>query len=126
MTPRIFSLLCISFGIASSLAAQDTRTVIEPLFPQLCTTVDAQLSTDGHSLAFVDEQKLDTARIQRAIDKCGRGRAVMLRVDETDNAFLSGPLELKPTLLIVLDLASRFSPRAIPPSSPFRPAVAAS
>ena len=102
MTPRIFSLLCISFGIASSLAAQDTRTVIEPLFPQLCTTVDAQLSTDGHSLAFADEQKLDTARIQRAIDKCGRGRAVMLRVDETDNAFLSGPLELKPDVSLIV------------------------
>jgi polygalacturonase len=82
--------------------AQDTRNVIEPLFPQLCTTVDAQLSTDGHSLAANDEQKLDTARLQRAIDKCGRGRAVMLRVDETDNAFLSGPLVLKPDVTLIL------------------------
>ncbi len=84
------------------LFAQDTRTVIEPLFPQLCTTVDAQLATDGHSLAAADEQKLDTARIQRAIDKCGRGRAVMLRVDETDNAFLSGPLVLRPDVTLIV------------------------
>ena len=84
------------------LFAQDTRTVIEPLFPQLCTTVDAQLASDGHSLAAADEQKLDTARIQRAIDKCGRGRAVMLRVDETNNAFLSGPLVLRPDITLIV------------------------
>ena len=67
--------ILLSFAlVASCLAAQDTRTVIEPLFPQLCTTVDAQLSAIGHSLAPADEQKLDTARIQKAIDKCGRGR----------------------------------------------------
>ena len=100
--PRLSVAIAVVLCVASSLAAQDTRTVIEPLFPQLCTTVDAQLSTDGHSLAAADEQKLDTARLQRAIDKCGRGRAVMLRVDETDNAFLSGPLELKPDVTLIL------------------------
>ncbi|MGO9324545.1 MAG: glycoside hydrolase family 28 protein [Terracidiphilus sp.] len=95
--------ILLSFAlVASCLAAQDTRTVIEPLFPQLCTTVDAQLFTDGHSLAAADEQKLDTARLQRAIDKCGRGRAVMLRVNETSNAFLSGPLVLKPDVTLIV------------------------
>ena len=102
MIPRISILLAISLGIACSLAAQDTRTVIEPFFPQLCTTVSAELSTNGRSLAPADEQKLDTARLQRAIDKCGRGRAVLLRVDETDNAFLSGPLQLKPDITLIL------------------------
>jgi polygalacturonase len=92
----------LAFSQASVFFAQDARTVIEPLFPQLCTTVSAQLSTVGNSLATADEQKLDTARIQRAIDKCGRGRAVMLRVDETQNAFLSGPLELKPDITLIL------------------------
>jgi polygalacturonase len=84
------------------LAAQDTRTVIEPSFPQLCTTVDAQLQSHGHTLAPEDEQKLDTARIQKAIDKCGKGRAVMLRVNETNDAFLSGPLELKPEVTLIV------------------------
>ncbi len=101
MISRLHILLAFAL-VASCLAAQDTRTVIEPLFPQLCTTVDARLSTDGHSLAPADEQKLDTARIQRAINKCGKGRAVMLRVDETDNAFLSGPLELKPDVSLIV------------------------
>src|SRR5208282_5004609 len=90
--------------VASCLAAQDTRTVIEPLFPQLCTKLDAQLSTDGHSLAAADEQKLDTARLQRAIDKCGRGRAVLLHVEENNNAFLSGPLELRPDVTLIVGI----------------------
>src|SRR5580698_3559236 len=102
MTPRIFSVLAIIIGIASASAAQDLRAVIEPDFPPLCTKVDAELHTDGSSLAAGDEQKLDTGRIQKAIDKCGKGRAVMLRVDETNNEFLSGPLELKPDVTLII------------------------
>jgi polygalacturonase len=102
MIPRFVYLLAATCGVASCLAAQDTRTVIEPFFPQLCTTVDAQLQSQGHTLAPGDEQKLDTARIQKAIDKCGKGRAVLLHVNETNNAFLSGPLELKPDVTLIV------------------------
>jgi polygalacturonase len=96
----LFVFLTLSQAIV--LPAQDTRNVIEPFFPQLCTTLDSQLQTVGRSLAPADEQKLDTARIQRALDKCGKGRAVMLRVDETNNAFLSGPLELRPDVTLIV------------------------
>ena len=96
MIPRYVYLAATILGAASCLAAQDTRTVIEPSFPQLCTTLDAQLQSVGHTLAPGDEKKLDTARIQKAIDKCGKGRAVLLHVNEANNAFLSGPLELRP------------------------------
>jgi polygalacturonase len=102
MIPRFVYLLAATCGVASCLAAQDTRTVIEPFFPQLCTTVDAQLQSHGHTLAPADEQKLDTARIQKAIDKCGKGRAVMLHVNETNDAFLSGPLELKSDVTLIV------------------------
>jgi polygalacturonase len=85
-----------------SLRAQDTRTVVEPFFPQLCTTLDAHLQASGGSLAAADEQKLDTARIQKAIDKCGKGRAVMLHVDEQNNAFLTGPLQLRPDITLII------------------------
>jgi polygalacturonase len=85
-------------------SAQDTRTVIEPVFPQLCKTLDAQLHTDGRSLPAADEQKLDTARIQNAIEKCGKGRAVMLHVNEANNAFLSGPLELRPDVALIVGI----------------------
>lgn len=76
---------------------------VEPFFPPLCTTVDAQLKAGGNTLAPEDEQKLDTARIQRAIDRCGKGRAVRLRVTEDKNAFLTGPLVLKPEVALILD-----------------------
>ena len=104
MIPRFVYLVAAIFGAASCLAAQDTRTVIEPFFPQLCTTLDAQLQSNGHTLAPADEQKLDTARIQKAIDKCGKGRAVLLHVNETNNAFLSGPLELRPDVTLIVGL----------------------
>jgi polygalacturonase len=109
MIARPLFVLGLILGVASSVAAprlfaQDSRTVIEPLFPQLCATLDAQLQTSGHSLAPADEQKLDTARIQRALDKCGKGRAVQLHVDEANNAFLSGPLELKPDVTLIVGL----------------------
>src|ERR1700734_1148858 len=102
MIPRHVFFSVFALGLASTLGAQDTRTVVEPFFPQLCTTLDAQLQTVGHTLAPADEQKLDTARIQKAIDKCGKGRAVMLHVNESNNAFLSGPLELKPDVKLIL------------------------
>ena len=94
MHRRLALIALLPLSQAFLLCAQDTRTVIEPFFPQLCTTLDAQLQSQGHTLAPTDEQKLDTARIQKAIDKCGKGRAVLLHVNETNNAFLSGPLEL--------------------------------
>lgn len=107
MSRRTVFLLLALFGLISSLtlrgAAQDTRTVVEPFFPQLCATLDAQLHSTGNTLAPSDEQKLDTARIQRAINRCGKGRAVILHVNETNNAFLSGPLELKPEVTLIVD-----------------------
>ncbi len=104
MIPRYVSIFAVTFGVASCLAAQDTRTVIDPFFPQLCKRVDAQLQTSGGSLAAAEEQRLDTARIQKAIDKCGKGRAVLLHVDEANNAFLSGPLELRPDVTLIVGL----------------------
>jgi polygalacturonase len=98
----LFALLPLS--PAFLLTAQDTRNVLEPFFPQLCTTLDAQLQSNGHTMAAADEQKLDTARIQKAIDKCGKGRAVLLHVNETNDAFLSGPLELRPEVTLIVGL----------------------
>src|SRR5579875_2649359 len=99
-----FAFSLLPFALAACLAAQDARTVAEPTFPPLCATVDAQLET-GRSgrLAAGDERKLDTDRIQKAIDRCGKGRAVRLRVDAGKNAFLSGPLELRPDVTLILD-----------------------
>ena len=104
MIPRPVFIFVIALSLTRCLAAQDTRTVIEPFFPELCTTLDARLQTVGQTLAPADEQKLDTARIQKAIDKCGKGRGVLLHVDEENNAFLTGPLELKPDVTLIVGL----------------------
>lgn len=103
MNARFVASIFLGFVLASPLAAQDAAAVVEPFFPPLCSTVDAQLVAPGGKLAPGDEQKVDTARIQKAIDKCGRGRAVRLRVDEEKNAFLSGPLVLKQEVALILD-----------------------
>jgi hypothetical protein len=76
-----FALLALACVTA---AAQDTRVVTEPTIPPSCTTLDARLSTisDGtyNTLAPTDESKLDTDRIQKAIDSCGQGKAVVLHI----------------------------------------------
>ena len=93
---------------ACTLQAQDTRTVTEPVIPPACTTLDAALtiSGPGHSgmtLATADEGKLDTERIQKAIDQCAKGKGVLLRSKGTANAFLSGPLELREGVTLIVD-----------------------
>jgi polygalacturonase len=60
------------------------------------------LHSDNGKLQESAEQKPDTARIQDAIDHCVAGRAVELRADGMNNAFLSGPLELKPSVTLLV------------------------
>lgn len=101
---RLISFLSLGiFCTCPALFAQDTRTVVEPSLPPVCATLDAQLQTNGHSLSAADEQKLDTERIQKAIDKCTKGHGVVLHVDGGNNAFLSGPIELKSDVALIVD-----------------------
>jgi polygalacturonase len=85
------------------LIAQDTRQVTEPRIPPACISLNAQLQSHDGALAASDESKLDTARIQRALDRCGAGRAVVLRARGEDNAFLSGPIELRDGVTLVVN-----------------------
>jgi polygalacturonase len=100
MKPYLLLLLLTPFAC---LHAQDTRTVTEPVLPPACTTLDAQLTRTGKSLAPADEQKLDTTRIQQALDKCGKGHAVVLQSKGAANAFLTGPLELREGVTLLVD-----------------------
>jgi polygalacturonase len=99
---RRFALVT-SLLLSPFLAAQDTRAVTEPVMPPICATLDAQLQSSGRSLAEADELKLDTERIQKAIDHCGKGRGVLLRTQGTANAFLSGPLILSSGVTLIVD-----------------------
>jgi polygalacturonase len=74
------------------LLAQDTRQVAEPVIPKSCAT----LAAEGSS---INEDKLDTARIQDALDKCAAGQAVEL----TGSVFLSGPLQLRAGVTLLVD-----------------------
>jgi polygalacturonase len=96
-----FSLIALS--PVPFLVAQDARTVTEPVLPPICSSLDAQLSVNGRSLAKADEDKLDTARLQKALDACGKGRGVILRTHGMANAFLSGPLELREGVTLIID-----------------------
>lgn len=98
--------LCLAVALvafAAPLAAQDTRTVTEPAIPPTCTALDAQIRRVGSTLAPADETKLDTERIQKAMDKCGKGKAVELRMTDAADAFLAGPLELRDGVTLLVD-----------------------
>ena len=81
---------------------QDTRTVQEPVIPAVCVTLKAQLRGSG-GLAESDEARLDTERIQAAMDACAPGKAVELAADGPNDAFLIGPLELRKGVTLVVD-----------------------
>jgi polygalacturonase len=57
----------------------------------------------NRTIAEADESKLDTARIQKALDSCPPGGAVLLNAAGTHNAFVSGPLNLKPGVALIID-----------------------
>ena len=86
------------------VSAQDTRKVVEPAIPQACTTLTAQIGRAGQSIAPEDETKLDTLRIQKALDQCTPGHAVVLkRSAPRRDAFLTGPLNLRKGVILVVD-----------------------
>ena len=85
------------------MRAQDTRQVTEPKIPASCAQLPAQLRAVGDKLAEADDSKLDTARIQSALDKCKPGMAVELKPASGNNAFLSGPLEMRTGVTLRID-----------------------
>ncbi|HTV09660.1 MAG TPA: glycosyl hydrolase family 28 protein [Candidatus Aquilonibacter sp.] len=95
--------LLLSLVAASARCrAQDTRNVTEPTIPPVCVTLRAGLVAP-HGIEPEDETKLDTARLQQAIDACGEGKAVELAADGDHDAFLSGPIELRRGVTLLVD-----------------------
>jgi len=83
--------------------AQDSRKVTEPHIPAICRSLGAELAAGNGTIDEGDEQRLDTERIQKAIDGCQQGTAVELRSAGAHNAFLSGPLELKTGITLLVE-----------------------
>ncbi len=82
--------------------AQDRRTVTEPVIPAACVTLTANLKA-GFDEAMFDKAKTDTARIQKALDGCAPGKAVELKAAGGNDIFLSGPLDLRKGVTLVVD-----------------------
>jgi polygalacturonase len=104
MFARRFWTLPILFLSFTPLSfAQDTRTVIEPRIPSICVRLEAALRATSDKLSEADESKLDTDRIQNAIDTCKPGTAVELATSGSHNAFLTAPLEMRTGMTLLID-----------------------
>jgi polygalacturonase len=100
-------------GAAVAASGQDQRFVMEPKVPAVCVKLEAKLATPQKegALRIGDEGKLDTQRIQQAIDGCGVGKAVELAIYTHTangaglflNAFLTGPLDLREGVTLLID-----------------------
>ena len=102
MRPSLLAALALLLAIPAG--AQDRRTVTEPVVPPTCSTLTASLSAVGDStVAEADEGRLDTGRIQAAIDRCDGGKAVLLTPGAGDHrAFLIGPITLRAGVTLVI------------------------
>jgi polygalacturonase len=76
----------------------DARTVTEPTFPPVCTTLLAQQPASA-----LNQSLFDTARLQTAINNCPAGQAVELSPSGADNAFLTKPIVLKAGVTLLMD-----------------------
>jgi polygalacturonase len=115
-----FSMTVLLLIAARTSHGQDTRNVTEPSIPAACVTLNAELEAHNGTLTDADEQKLDTQRIQNAMDQCSKdvgasGKAVVLKAQGRRNVFLTGPLQLRPGVTLVIDantvLAASRDPR---------------
>jgi polygalacturonase len=75
----------------------------EPRIPPPCTTLTASKTANKGALAEADESKLDTDRIQSAIDACAYGKSVRLTGEGAKNAFLSGPIKMAKGVTLWID-----------------------
>jgi len=98
----VFTVACgVGYG-------QDSRTVSEPKIPPVCVKLEAKLfaasDANGGKVREEDESKLDTERIQKALDGCGVGKAVELAgAGKAGNAYLSGPLDMREGVSLLVD-----------------------
>ena len=103
---KLWQLVVFCAGIVVSWTSgfgQDRREVKEPVIPASCTVLAAKLQSLGDKVREADEGKLDTGRIQAALDGCKAGMAVELKRDGEGNAFLTGPLELRSGVTLLID-----------------------
>jgi polygalacturonase/sugar lactone lactonase YvrE len=118
MTRRVrYALVCLfvlcflplcAVAQAPAVATGDTRTVTEPVFPAVCTALNASIAMVNNDIPTSVDASItnpDGARIQAALNTCaGTGQAVELSADGSgNNAFLSGPLTMPSNVTLLVD-----------------------
>jgi polygalacturonase len=98
----LFIAACLLIA-PGALSAQDTRNVVEPYIPAACITLEARIAAPGGVIAAQDEQALDTARIQNAMDHCAAGHSVVLAAQGAKNIFITGPLSMHSGVTLVVN-----------------------
>lgn len=88
---------------SSVVQGQDLRHVVEPKIPPSCIVLRARLTSEGWNLPAADESRLDTKRIQHALDHCRKGETVELAGNTRHNAFLTGPIRLTSGVTLRVD-----------------------
>jgi polygalacturonase len=76
----------------------DSRTVTEPTFPAVCTTLLA-----AQTVGSLNQSSFDTSRLQSAINTCPVGQAVELSPSGSHNAFLTQPIVLQAGVTLLID-----------------------
>ena len=89
--------------MTTACVAQDRRTVVEPVISPVCASLQAALTLRGGALDVNDEAKLDTSRLQHALDGCHAGHAVELASKGKANAFLTGPITVPTGITLLVD-----------------------
>ena len=98
---KLAAAAVVLVGMTAGAWAQDTRTVVEPVFPASCTVLQAQQAIVAGEPA--SETTLDTTRIQTALTACPSGQAVELAGSAGNYAFLTGPLNIPSGVTLLVD-----------------------
>lgn len=96
-----FALFVVLFS--GACVAQDRRHVVVPIIPPTCITLYALLTLHHGKLDAEDEGKLDTSRVQSALNDCVQGKAVELAMVGSNNAFLTGPIQIPAGVALLVD-----------------------
>jgi polygalacturonase len=84
---------------AQTLATGDSRSVSQPSYPAVCTTLSAQFTTSQRSSPPSSD---DTSRVQAALNSCeGTGKSVVLAASGSNNAFYTGEITVNGEALVI-------------------------
>jgi polygalacturonase len=87
-----------TFNQNTSSVTGDSRGVVEPKYPPVCSVLSAQQVDSS-----LQEGMPDTARVQAALNACAPGKAVEFSSSAAYNAFIIAPITLPPGVTMLVD-----------------------